>query len=85
MERGGGVAETCLNPPQGLSSIPTYVPYVGTIPTSDCLNPPQGLSSIPTPLKDLEMEEQIKRLSQSPAGSQLDSDSLGLKPFVSKA
>ena len=65
---------SCLNPPQGLSSISTWpLASTGTGARSPtCLNPPQGLSSISTGVSETSGGSKHDRLSQSPAGSQLD-------------
>ena len=70
----------CRNPPQGLSSIPTTCVSADALHGEECRNPPQGLSSIPTGGKERSLGP-LKELSQSPAGAQLDSDSL-MRPKV---
>ena len=60
--------------PQGLSSIPTGGPRQKPNRYIECRNPPQGLSSIPTGCSRLGNGSYTNPMSQSPAGSQLDSD-----------
>ena len=70
----------CRNPPQGLSSIPTCsARTVERGRLSRCRNPPQGLSSIPTEALRDDVLLPLN-VSQSPAGSQLDSDAKRLRP-----